>query len=584
VDARSGAALAADARVDNRAELAGLLGAGRLPVGRAPTGAELILAAYGRWGEGCAGRLVGDFAFALWDPGRGRLFAARDAMGMRPLYYRLEAGGTGGGGGRLLFATEAKQLLAAAGGAGASPFEPAIGAHLVGCFGPLDWSFYEGVSQLPPAHALSFGDGGLKVWRHWEADPQRRVVCASEEEYAERFLWVFGEAVRCRLGDRRPAGLMLSGGVDSGSIASVGGRLVRGGEVRGAGLRAYSWAFGGGLSGADERGVSSRIAGHYGIPVREVAAAGAWPLAGYPRHGPDRDDPLIWVYQPLIEKTLAAAREEGMGTVLSGDRGDEMVGDWIFDLPGMLRAGRAGGVLEDLRELGRWTGLPLREVAKGYLLRPFLATLWPQGTTEWLRRPLRGTLGRPHPRAPYPGWLRPEFARRIGLDEIVRSNEDPHSNMRNPARRRRYQLIFAYMHMRGVVWSNRTWARFGLGFADPWSDRRLAELVLAMPQWRVQRPAEPKGIARRAMRGVMPEDARRCVGKIEPVSLFDRGFKDRSRETVMDLITNSQAAARGYLDEDALRRRYLSFLRGEPQPFDFWWALTLEMWLRRYWA
>jgi asparagine synthase (glutamine-hydrolysing) len=130
----------------------------------------------------------------------------------------------------------------------------------------------------------------------------------------------------------------------------------------------------------------------------------------------------------------------------------------------------------------------------------------------------------------------------------------------------------------------RTRARYGLSFADPWSDRRLAEFVLAVPQWRIQRVGEVKRIARLAMRGIMPEQVRHKTEKIIPVSLFDRGFKERARDTVFALITGSQAGARGYLDEGAFRNYYESFLRDGPQPYDFWWVLTLEMWLRRYWS
>src|SRR5215212_5986209 len=84
--------LTADARIDNRGELIRALGAkGYLPEAE-PTDGELILAAYRCWGEECPARLVGDFAFAIWDARRKRLFAARDALGgMRAFYYRSES-------------------------------------------------------------------------------------------------------------------------------------------------------------------------------------------------------------------------------------------------------------------------------------------------------------------------------------------------------------------------------------------------------------------------------------------------------------------------------------------------------------
>ena len=179
--------------------------------------------------------------------------------------------------------------------------------------------------------------------------------------------------------------------------------------------------------------------------------------------------------------------------------------------------------------------------------------------------------------------MRPELAKRIGLAELI-EHRKPRSSITDHARRMRYERIFVLSASRIMPADERTRARFGLGFADPWSDRRLAEFVLAVPQWRIQQVGKPKRIARLAMRGLMPEQVRQRAAKIIPVSLFDRGFKEHARDTVFALITGSQAGARGYLDEGALRDYYESFLLDAPQPHDFWWPLTLEMWLRRYWS
>jgi asparagine synthase (glutamine-hydrolysing) len=179
--------------------------------------------------------------------------------------------------------------------------------------------------------------------------------------------------------------------------------------------------------------------------------------------------------------------------------------------------------------------------------------------------------------------VRTEFAEKIGLAEIIEQSK-PRPPITDHARRMRYERIFMFAASGFMSADERTRARYGLGFADPWSDRRLAEFVLAAPQWRVQRVGEPKRIARLAMRGLMPEQVRHKTEKIIPVSLFDRGFKERARDTVFALITGSQAETRGYLDESALQNYYKSFLRDAPQRYDFWWPLTLEMWLRRYWS
>ena len=573
VSERGDLVLVADARIDNREELVRTLWDGSYFPDEPPTDAELILKAYRRWGEGCPAHLIGDFAFAIWEARRGRLFAARDAMAMRALYYRVEPR-------RVLFGTEVKQILAVD-GVPARLFEPAVGAYLAGPFGHLEWSFYEGISQLAPAHALVVDASGQRTWRYWDIDPDFRLEYPTEEEYVEHFLEVFLEAVRCRLRSTKPVGLFLSGGMDSGSIASAAGWLLRREElVEEGAFRAYCWAFDE-LPQSDERHISSGIVSHYGFPVTDVSADEAWPLKDYPAHGPDQDEPLIGVYQVLIEHTLAAARSDGVGLVFSGDRGDLMVGDVVFDHLGLLRAGQLSTLWDQLRAYARRSKESLGWVALSQLLKPLLLESWPWGAERTLG--LRRSLRRSEEQPPYPPWVRPEFAERIGLAEIVQGGE-PQPTMKNQARRMRYGRIFALASSRLVSADERTRARYGLGFADPWSDRRLAEFVLAVPQWRIQRVGESKRIARLAMRGLMPEQVRHRAGKTIPVSLFDRGFKERARDTVFALITGSRAGDRGYLDEAAFRNYYESFLRDGPQPYDFWWVLTLEMWLRRYWS
>src|SRR5207249_11969103 len=81
---RSGLTVVADARIDNRSELARVL---RLAHPDELSDCEFILSAYERWGSGCAEKLIGDFAFAIWDSRRHALYCARDAMGVKPFYY-----------------------------------------------------------------------------------------------------------------------------------------------------------------------------------------------------------------------------------------------------------------------------------------------------------------------------------------------------------------------------------------------------------------------------------------------------------------------------------------------------------------
>jgi hypothetical protein len=84
------------------------------------------------------------------------------------------------------------------------------------------------------------------------------------------------------------------------------------------------------------------------------------------------------------------------------------------------------------------------------------------------------------------------------------------------------------------------------------------------------------------MRGIMPEQVRHKTEKIAPTPLYHRALREQATGTILNLSTDSRTGARGYLDEGALRDYYERFVQGGPERYEFWWALTLEMWLRQH--
>ena len=569
----AGIVVSADVRIDNRDELIRHLdGSGHLRT-PSPSDAQLLLAAYRCWGIECPRRLIGDYAFVVWDDAQRRLFAARDSMGMRPFYYAHI-------GNRFVFASEITQLLTHP-DAPVELAERMVGAFLTGRPVPLDWTFYEGIRQLPPAHALLVATDTRRVWRYWDIDPDVRIRYRNDRHYAEHFREVFAEAVRARLRSVKPIGLMLSGGIDSGAVGATVGWLFQRERARRLApeLRVYSWAFDR-LRQCDERQVSRLIAGHYGFPTTNIAAEEAYPLAGYPEHGPHREEPPIGTYQALHETALAQARAEGVALMMTGYRGDLVAGEAVLDLPGLLLAGRCRALWSDLLlASGQYRRIP-KTVAK-HAVVPGLLALWPTGwfTRRRLRLADRAAGRR---RRPYPDWLRPAFAARLDLDELSRSPPPSH-RVGNSALHQRYDTIFNELHMRAVVQVERSAARFGMGFADPWSDRRVAECVLAMPQWRVHQRNDRKRLARLAMAGIIPEEARRQMRKVPLTPLYHYALQHGAKATILSLITDSQVAARGYVHEEKVRDLYDAICRGERSIYGLWEILAVEMWLRRYW-
>ena len=209
--------LVADARIDNRDELLAALGL-RSTAERPVTDAELILAAYRRWGADCPDRLIGDFAFAVWDRQHRRLFAARDGMGVRPFYYFHD-------GRRFAFATllPAVRLLPEV---PQEIDEEMILKFLAREAGAKEQTFYTAIRRLPGGHAMQVDMRGGRVWFYWQPELEE-LRLRSKAEYAEAFRTAFEEAVRCRLRSTAPVGSQLSGGLDSSAVSCMAAFLLK---------------------------------------------------------------------------------------------------------------------------------------------------------------------------------------------------------------------------------------------------------------------------------------------------------------------------------------------------------------------
>jgi len=176
----SGTALVFDGRLDNREDLLASLEDAR-SVGRDAPDAALVLAAYEVFGERLPERLSGDFALGLFDPHRRQLLLARDAMGVRPLYYCRRAH-------LIVFASEIKALLVHP-DVPARPDDELLARFLLDDIrGREGRTFFEGVSSVPPACVAIVTPGGCTTRRYWDFDPSRRTRLGSFQEYAAAFL------------------------------------------------------------------------------------------------------------------------------------------------------------------------------------------------------------------------------------------------------------------------------------------------------------------------------------------------------------------------------------------------------------
>lgn len=204
--------LAADARVDNRAELTEALdGVVRHPL---DTDADFLMAAYERWGSDLVDHVVGDFAFALWDGERDELLVARDPVGIRPLFLARTPNG----------AVVGSTLPAVLAAFDQNPAvdETYLASFLHGLPSPHR-TIWAGIARLAPGHRCRIGREGATTDRYWR--PNLEPLDQSPAESAELLRTTFDEAVRCRLRSLGPLSCDLSGGFDSSTITATAVRL-----------------------------------------------------------------------------------------------------------------------------------------------------------------------------------------------------------------------------------------------------------------------------------------------------------------------------------------------------------------------
>lgn len=201
--------IAADARLDNRREIEARLGLDAHP---RLSDAALIGALYDRYGSDCPSHLLGDFAFLIWDEKHQILFGARDHFGVRPFYYHTSPA-------LFIAATTSETLLRS----GVSPEKDETGMadFVAGAFADQHVTLHRHIQRLPPGHSIRASHGGTTIQQYWKLVPREP---STERDLGEEFRHIFEQAIACRMTDPS-VGAMLSGGLDSSSIAMVASRL-----------------------------------------------------------------------------------------------------------------------------------------------------------------------------------------------------------------------------------------------------------------------------------------------------------------------------------------------------------------------
>jgi asparagine synthase (glutamine-hydrolysing) len=433
--------------------------------------AELVLHAYAKWGEACVEHLLGDFSFVIWDAERRKVFAARDHLGVKPLFYAQVR--------QCLILSNTLDCVRQVPIVPNELNEYAIGDFLI--FGENknpSATFFTAIHRLPVAHRLSAGAASPRTEKYWSLPIDDPIHYKRAEEYLDHFRQLLQSAVRDRLPDE-PLGVFMSGGLDSPAVAATAVQL-------GATTTAFTYVYDR-LIPDRERHYSSLVADYLGVPIHHIARDDepwGWEPDSPPVHTPEPNfDPLSFIASRLHNREICKHAR----VFFYGDGPDAALQyEWRPYLNHMYTKKMYGRLCRDLA----WDFIAYRRL-------PLIPTL------------LRMSIPTSNHSQDYydesiPTWLNPEFEARLGLKErwakLRAEKPSPHR-----VRPKSYSCFECDFPMGGNGGDGGCPGDPPAEDLHPLWDLRLLRFLLAVPAvpW-----CREKYLVRCALRGIIPEVVR----------------------------------------------------------------------------
>lgn len=555
--------IAFDGRLDDRDDLISACRECR-QISAASSDAELVAASYDIFGLDFARHLLGDFAVAIVDVRERRLVLARDAMGIRPLYYRRTPTS-------VVFASNIKTLLA----------DPDVPAHPNNQLlaelmlrrthrRSADGStLFAGISQVPPAHIATFTSSDTHVHRYWDFSRGRPEAAESFDDCTDAFRHLFQRAVKRRLRSTHPVAISVSGGLDSSAIFCAAAAQA---ETPIVGLT-YTTRDGG---PSDESAYVSEVERACGRAIQYVDT----PAEGLLFQAAEM---IAAVEAPMLngqwfrgDRLMRAVTANGARTLLTGHWGDQILFDQAY-LVDLLRAGHWGTIHAHLNEYLRWF-----PDARGHEFRTqFGSDVLEHALPPWVRgcvRTARNMWNRP---APWDDWFRESFRREARPDVF------PHDAAATALASALCREVRSQYHHLCGEWNAKVAAHYGVDAAFPFLDRDLVEFLIGVPAAVLVRDGVPKALLRESLRGTVPDTILRRRTKAHFTDGVNRATQQDFSAVVALLGPDPLAVQFGYVDADKLQRG-LAASRAALQHSTssvISWRVTavvaLEIWLRQ---
>jgi len=531
-----------DGRLDNRNDLLLRL---KDSLREDTSNAAIALAAYERWGTNGFVHLIGDWGVVIRDRANRTVVLASDFAGVRPLYYCVQ--------GERVFWSSRLQILVSA--TGISQLDEQY-VHAFLLFGSCpNRTPYKGIYSVPPGHAVCVCGNETKVHRFWSLPVSDEIRYRDERRYAEQLRALFQEAVSVRLQNGSPVLVELSGGLDSSSVASMASHLMRSGAVPATCLSGVSFVWRNSLDEPFIREMES----HCGIEGAHISTHDV-PVIAQAQVGNATPE----VFHPLRSSIASVSDSLGVATVLTGQGGDLMMGNWFDDSLQVAASLRRFRISKAWKEALAWSKI-LRLPVYSVLWRAFQAALPPSLTAAAIYMAPDGS-----------------FSPKCTETSLVPGSSEPqsffsHSWKQAPPERRRYlRCLSTLLELRQLQTPE---PLQHLDYTHPFAHRPLVEFLMSVPPHVLCRPGEPRRLMRSALSDLWPLRLQQRRSK----GLFNAPWQEALPPLARVLLQTGQLhlAERGFVDGASVRSRLQRLCAGvdcnESQLRNI---ILLEMWLR----
>lgn len=557
-DKESGLVITADARIDNRNELASKLG---IEDNEYVSDSYFILKAYEKWGEKCPEELLGDFAFAIWDKNKEWLFSARDHMGVKPFYYYLSDD-------LFLFASEIKSFSSI----NETPFkinELEIGYHLALIAGEdREMTIYKNILRLPASNSLTVSTKNNSFNQYWALDISNEILLDDDKEYETIFRDIFTETVRCRLRSALPVGSMLSGGLDSSSVVCTAQKILQ--LESGKNLKTFSAVFDS-VPESNERYYIEKVLSSSNFDSYFINADKISPLREIDSFFWYRDQPLIVPNTFMNWEIIREANRNNVRVLLDGFEGDATVSHGQGFLAELARSHRFKKLYSELNALRKFGINPFNIIFFdiGFNLLP-----------KFLRRKIINLREKQRRIGSKTRIIEKNFIDHLQLIEIINEISEEQLGVID-AHEMHYLFLKTGLLQYEMELLDALSAPFSVELRHPFFDKRLIEFCLAIPTEQKFSYGLDRNIIRRALADILPDEIRLRKSKGNLSYNFKNALMNE-QEFLDNLILTNTSQIKNYVDINRIQEIYLHCKSGNTtETLYIWNVVVLSSWLRK---